>query len=119
MKRSQVTALIAGTAVGMGCVALGIVLARKEGRDAARRLLAQSGDMGQKGSRAAATFANSARQVGGQVAKTATEQYKAQAPKAKEVWGNVVAQAPQAVGALAGALSRSTQNGTTETTEAE
>jgi len=114
MKRTQVAALVAGTAVGLGCVALGIALSRKEGRDAARRLVDQYGDLGQKSSRAAATIANSARQVGGQVAKTATEQYKAQMPRAKEAWGNVRAQAPQTVGALAGALSRGTQNGTSE-----
>jgi hypothetical protein len=117
MKRSQIAALIAGTAVGLGCVTLGIVLARKEGRDAARRFVEQYGELGQKGTQAAANLANSARQVGGQVAKTATEQYKSQLPKAKEVWGNVVSQAPQAAGALVSALSRGTQNGTAELSE--
>jgi hypothetical protein len=113
MKRGQVAALMAGTAVGLGCVALGFMLARKEGRDAARRFVGQYGEIGQKGTHAAASIANSARQVGEQVAKTAAEQYKTQLPKAKEVWSNVVAQAPQAAGALAGVLSRGTQNGKT------
>jgi hypothetical protein len=111
MKRGQVAALVAGAAVGLGCVALGFMLARKEGRDAARRFVDQYGELGQKSSHAAASIANSARQVGERAAKTAAEQYKAQLPKAKEVWSNVVTQAPQAAGALASALSRGTQNG--------
>lgn len=114
MKRTRTAAFVVGTALGLGGVALGIVLARKEGRDAARRFVAQYGGLGEKGSKAAATFANSARQVGGQVAKTAAEQYKTQMPKAKEVWGTVVAQAPQAAGVLAGAIARGTQNGNGE-----
>jgi hypothetical protein len=118
MKRKQVAALIAGAALGMGCVALGVVLARKEGREAARRFIDQYGsDFGTKGSQVAANIANSARQVGEQVAKSATEQYKAQLPKAKEAFNSAIAQAPQAVGTLTGALARNGQNGRRALTE--
>ncbi|MBF6592387.1 MAG: hypothetical protein IVW57_17900 [Ktedonobacterales bacterium] len=117
MKPKQVVALIAGATLGMGAVTLGVILARKEGREAARRFAEQYGELGQRGSQVAQSFANQARQVGGQVAKTATEQYKAQLPKAKEVFNNVIAQAPQAAGALAGVRARASQNGKHTTVE--
>lgn len=108
MKRTQVVALIAGMALGLSGMALGVTLARKEGRDAARRFLDQYGDLGQKGSQAALTIASQARKVGGQVAKTAAEQYTTQMPRAREALSGIVAQAPQAAEALTAAFARGT-----------
>ena len=111
MKRGQIAALAAGVVVGLGGVALGVMLTRKEGRDAARRFAEQYGDLGQKGSQAAASLAQQAYRVSGQVAKTAGEQYQSQMPKAREALGGLMAQAPQAVGALGSVLPRGGQNG--------
>lgn len=91
MKRSQAAALIAGAAFGLTAVGLGIVLSRKEGRDAARKFLAQS-----------SVVADQARQV----AKTAVAQYQAQAPRAVEALNTVLAQAPQAAEAISARLPK-------------
>jgi ABC-type transporter Mla subunit MlaD len=117
MKRKQVVALVAGAALGMSAVALGVLLARKEGRDAARRFAEQYGDLGQRGSQVANSIANQAKQLGGQVAKNAADQYKAQLPKAKEALNSAIAQAPQMAGVLAGAFARGSQNGKHELPE--
>jgi hypothetical protein len=118
MKSKQVAALLAGTALGMSAVALGVFLARKEGREAARRFAEQyGGDLGQKSSLMANNIANQAKQLGGQVAKNAADQYKAQLPKAKEAFNSALSQAPQMAGALAGAFSRGSQNGKHELPE--
>lgn len=114
MKRTQVVALVAGVTLGLGGVALGVILARQEGREAARRFIDQYGDLGQKGSQRAMQLAQQARQVGGQVAKTASEQYL---PKAKDALNTVRTQAPQAAAALGSALSRSGLNGKQDATE--
>ncbi len=95
MKRSQAAALIAGAALGLTAVGLGIVLSRKEGRDAARKFLAQS-----------SVVADQARHVGEQVAKTAVAQYQAQAPRAVEALNSVLAQAPQAAEAISARLPK-------------
>jgi hypothetical protein len=95
MKRAQAVALIAGAALGLTGVTIGIVLSRKEGREAARRLLSQS-----------SVVASQARQVGGQVAKTAVAQYQAQAPRAVEALNTVLAQAPQAAEAISSRLPK-------------
>ncbi len=109
MKRGQWAALAGGTALGLVGVATGVVLARREGREAARRWLEQYG----------APMADQAKQLGNQIASqiasAAAEQYQAQMPKAVEAWNtyapqareainNLVAQAPQAVNALTSAL---------------
>jgi hypothetical protein len=105
MKRGQWVALVGGTALGLVGVTTGVVLARREGREAARRWLAQYG----------MPLADQAKQLGTQLAGAAVEQYQAQMPKAVEAWntyapqareriGTLAAQAPHAVGALASAL---------------
>jgi gas vesicle protein len=105
MKRGQWVALAGGTALGLVGVATGVVLARREGREAARRWLEEYG----------APMADQAKQLGSQIASAAAEQYQAQMPKAVEAWNtyapqareainNLVAQAPQAVNALTSAL---------------
>jgi hypothetical protein len=110
MKRGQVVALIAGATVGIAGVTLGVILARKEGRDAARRFLDES-QLGQKSVQAAQQFATSARKMSEQVARTAAEQYQTQMPKAREALNNVIQQAPQAAGALAAVMPRRALNG--------
>jgi hypothetical protein len=108
MTRGQWIALASGATLGLVGVATGVVLARREGREAANRLLAQYG----------APLAAQAKQLGSQVASVAVEQYQAQMPKAVEAWNtyapqareaintinSLVAQAPQAASALVGAL---------------
>lgn len=101
MNRGQWMAVAGGTALGLVGVAAGIVLSRREGRDAARRWLTKYG----------MPLAGSAWQFGA----TAVAQYQAQMPKAvaalntyvpqaRDALGNLVAQAPQAASAVVGAL---------------
>jgi hypothetical protein len=110
MKRGQLVALIAGTTVGIAGVTLGVVLARKEGRDAARRFLDES-QVGQRSRQAAQQLATSARKVGEQVARTASEQYQTQMPRAREAFNNALQQAPQAAEALSSMMPRRALNG--------
>ncbi|HEV8190841.1 MAG TPA: hypothetical protein VGP82_05070 [Ktedonobacterales bacterium] len=110
MKRGQLVALIAGATVGIAGVTLGVILARKEGRDAARRFLDES-QVGQKSVQAAQQIATSARKVGEQVARTATEQYQTQLPRAREAINSVIQQAPQAAEALSAVMPRRALNG--------
>ena len=95
MKRTQVAALVAGTALGLAGVTLGVVLSRKEGRAATRKLLGKT-----------STMAEQARRASEIVAKSAFEQYQAQAPRAVEALNTVLAQAPQAAEALSGKLPK-------------
>lgn len=104
MKRTQVAALLAGAALGLTGVAVAVALSRKEGREAAKRLMDKT-----------APYAAQARQVGERVAKTAGEQYQVLAPKAAEVLGAVREQAPAAVGAVSARLPW-IQNGATAKT---
>lgn len=101
MTRGQWMALAGGTALGLAGVASGVMLSRREGREAARRWLTQYG----------MPLADQAKLV----AATAVEQYQAQmpkavealntyAPQAREALGNLVAQAPQVASAVVGAL---------------
>lgn len=107
MKRARVGALVLGAAIVGGGVTLGMLLAREEGRAAARRFLDQYGnEYAQKGTQAAQTFAAQAVKVGSQVAQKATEQGQIQLPKVRDALNGVIAQAPQTAGALVGALSR-------------
>ncbi len=105
MTRGQWIALASGVSLGLAGVAAGVILSRREGREAANRLMTQYG----------APLAAQAKQLGSQVASVAVEQYQAQMPKAIEAWNTyapqareaistLVAQAPQAATALAGAL---------------
>src|SRR5713101_4942338 len=48
MKRTQVAALVAGTALGLAGVTLGVVLSRKEGRAATRKLLGKTSTMAEQ-----------------------------------------------------------------------
>lgn len=100
MKRTQMTALLAGAALGLTGVALAVVLSRKEGRDAARKLLNQ-----------AAPVADQARRAGGYVAKTAVEQYQTISPRAADALNTVRAQAPQAVDAVVARFPKVSLNG--------
>lgn len=103
----RVGALVLGATIVGGGVALGVLLAREEGRAAARRFLDQYGtQVGQKVTPAAQTFAAQAAKVGSQVAQRATEQGQAQLPKVREALSGVIAQAPQTAGALVGTFSR-------------
>ena len=95
MKRSQVALLLAGATLGLAGMAVGVMLSRKEGRDAARKFLAQS-----------SVVAEQAREVGGQVARSAVAQYQAQAPRAMEALNNVLAQAPQAAEVISARLPK-------------
>ncbi len=114
MKRGQLIALIAGATLGVAAVTIGVILAREEGREAARRFLNEN-QVGQKSQQAAQAVASTARKVGSQVAQTAQEQY----PRAKEAVTNAISQAPQAVGAISSALPKGLFNGKSTTTEGE
>jgi hypothetical protein len=111
MRRGQLVALIAGAALGVAAVTIGIVLAREDGREAARRFLNEN-QIGQKGQQAAQAVASTARKVGNQVAQTAQEQY----PRAKSAVSSAISQAPQAVGAISSALPKGLFNGKSATT---
>lgn len=100
MKRGQVAALLAGAALGLAGVTLGVIVSREEGRKAALRFLERSG-----------TVADQARKAGERVARTAVEQYQANAPKAAEVLGNVMAQAQPAAEAIGARLPHVSLNG--------
>src|SRR5260370_3333688 len=83
MKRTQVAALVAGTALGLAGETLGAVLSRKEGREATRKLLGKT-----------STMAEQALRTGELVPKTAFEHYQAQAPRAVEALNTALARAP-------------------------
>lgn len=95
MKKTQAAALIAGAAFGLTAATVGVVLSRREGREAARRLLDKSAPVGRQ-----------VRDLSGRVAKTAVAQYQAQAPRAKSALNGVLAQAPQAAEALSAKLPK-------------
>ena len=95
MKKGQLVALIAGATLGVAAVTIGVILAREEGREAARRFLNEN-QIGQKSQQAAQAVASTARRVGNQVAQTAQEQY----PRAKSAVSSAISQAPQAVGSV-------------------
>lgn len=102
MKKAQVIGIATGVAVGLLGVAVGVALARQEGREAARKWLAQSGDLAQKSQQRAI-------ELGQQVRKTAAEQ----APKMQERLNKIIS--PQAAEALNEAMAGSSQNGRAET----
>jgi hypothetical protein len=106
VKKGQLIALIAGATLGVAAVTIGVILAREEGREAARRFLDEN-QIGQKSQQAAQKVADTARKVGTQVAQTAQEQY----PRAKSAVTNAISQAPQAVGAISSALPKGLFNG--------
>lgn len=103
MKRAQAVALVAGTVLGLASVTAGVVLTRKEGREAARRLMGTS-----------STVAEQARKTGGTVARTAVARYQAQAPRAIEALSAALTQAPQAVEALSAKLPKGLRTGKPE-----
>jgi hypothetical protein len=106
MKRTQVAALLAGAALGLTGLTVAVALSRKEGRAAARDLLAKTQPV-----------AVQAKRAGGQIVKTASEQYQVLAPKAAEVVQAVREQMPHAVETLSGVLPRLSPNGKQETAE--
>jgi hypothetical protein len=107
MKKAQVIGIVTGVTVGLLGVAVGVALAREEGRQAARKWLAQSGDLAQKGQQRAVALGQQAR-------KTAVEQ----APKVQERLNTIISStAPQAADALNAALARTGLNGRVETTQ--
>ncbi|HEX8996635.1 MAG TPA: hypothetical protein VF812_11435 [Ktedonobacterales bacterium] len=107
MKRAQVVGIAVGVTVGLLGVAVGVALARQEGREAARKWLAQSGDLAQKGQQRAV-------ELGQQVRKTAVEQ----APKVQERLNTIITTtAPQAADALNAALARAGLNSKAETVQ--
>src|SRR5260221_8671904 len=95
-----------GRGGGVGGVTWGVVLPRRGGRGATRKLLGKT-----------STMAEQARRTGELVAKTAFEQYQAQAPRAVEALNTVLAQAPQAAEALSGKLPKLALNHRHETAE--
>lgn len=108
MNKAQIIGIAAGVTVGLLGVAVGVALARKEGREAARKWLAQTSEMAQRGQNRAMELSERAR-------RTAIEQYQAQAPKVQERLNSLVSVAPQAADAINAALNRSGLNGTVET----
>ena len=95
MNKAQVIGIATGVTVGLVGVALGVALARKEGREAAKRWLVQSGDLAQRGQRRAIELGRQARQ-------TASEQ----APKVQERLNKIIAPiTPSAADALNEALT--------------
>ena len=106
MKKAQVAALLAGAALGVAGVTVGIALSRREGREAARRLIEKTRPV-----------AGQARQVGERVAKSAADQYNALAPKAAEVFSTVRTQAPQAAEVLSAKLPKFALNAKKEPAE--
>lgn len=103
MNKARVFGIAAGVTVGLLGVALGIALARAEGREAAKKWIAQSGDLAQRGQRRAIELGRQARQ-------TASEQ----APKVQERLNKIIA--PQTADALNEALTPPTGlNGRAET----
>lgn len=106
MNKAQVIGIATGVTVGLLGVALGVALARKEGREAAKRWLAQSGDLAQRGQQRAI-------ELGRQVRQTAAEQ----TPKVQERLNKIIAPiAPSAAEALNEALTSSAGlNGRAET----
>jgi len=109
MNKAQIIGIAAGVTVGLLGVAVGVALARQEGREAARKWLAQTGDLAQRGQ-------SKARELSDQVRRTAIEQYQAQAPKVQERISGLASVAPQAADALNAALSRGGLNGKVEAT---
>lgn len=108
MNKAQIVGIAAGVTVGLLGVAVGVAMARQEGRDAARKWLAQSGDLAQRGQ-------SRARELSDQVRRSAIEQYQTQAPRLQERLSGLVSVAPQAADALNAAFNRGGQNGKVET----
>jgi flagellar biosynthesis/type III secretory pathway protein FliH len=111
MNRAQIIGIAAGVTVGLLGVGVGVALARKEGRDAARRWLEQSSDLRERSAKAARSLAEQAKRAGAQVADQARKQYEVQAPRVQERINGLIAQAPQAADALNAAISRTGLNG--------
>ena len=109
MNKAQIIGIAAGVTVGLLGVAVGVALARQEGREAARKWLAQTGDLAQRSQ-------SKARELSEQVRRSAVEQYQTQAPKVQERLSGLVSVAPQAADALNAALNRGGMNGKVETT---
>lgn len=102
MNKAQVIGIAAGVTVGLLGVAVGVALAREEGREAARKMLAQSGDLAQKGQQRAAEI--------GERVRTNT------VPNLQNRLNTMIS--PQAADALNSALARTGLNGKTETVQA-
>lgn len=101
MNKAQVWGIATGVTVGLLGVAVGVALARQEGREAARRWLAQSSDIAQRSQLRATALAQQARQ-------TVAEQ----APRAQERINTLISStAPQAADALNAALARTGLSG--------
>lgn len=109
MNKAQIVGIAAGVTVGLLGVAVGVALARQEGRDAARKWISRTGDLAQRGQ-------GKARELGEQVKRTAVEQYQTQAPKVQERISGLASVAPQAASAINSALNRTSLNGRVETT---
>ncbi len=109
MNKAQIIGIATGVTVGLLGVAVGVALARKEGREAARKWIAQTSELAQRGQ-------SRALELGERARRTAIEQYQAQAPKVQERLSGLVSVAPQAADALNAALNRGGMNGTVETT---
>ena len=108
MNKAQIIGIAAGVTVGLLGVAVGVALARQEGREAARKWLAQTNEMALRGQ-------SRARELGEQVRRNAIEQYHTQAPRVQERLSGLVSVAPQAADALNAAFNRGGQNGKIET----
>lgn len=107
MNKAQVIGIVTGVTVGLLAVAVGVALARDEGREAARKWLEQSGDLAQKGQQRAAAFSQQARQ-------TAVEK----APQVRDRLTTMIAPASQqAADALNAAFARAGLNGKTESAQ--
>ncbi len=107
MKRTQVAALVAGATVGLMGVAIVVALSRKEGRDAAQRILEKSKPV-----------ADQAKNLSERAAKSAIAGYQTLAPKATEALSAARDKAPQAVTTVGSRLPKFAQNGKREVLDA-
>jgi hypothetical protein len=105
MNKAQVIGIVTGVTVGLLGVAVGVALAREEGRAAARKWLAQSGDLAQKGQQRAVAMSQQARQVASD-----------KAPQVRDRLSTMISPATQKTAdALNAALSRTGLNSKSET----
>ena len=103
MNRTQVAALVAGATLGLAVVTIAVALSRKEGRDAAQRILEKSKPV-----------AEQARNISERAAKSAVAGYQTLAPRATEAWSTAREKAPQAVTTFGSRLPKFVQNGKRE-----
>ena len=105
MNKAQAIGIAVGVTVGILGVAVGVALAREDVRSAARKWLAQSGDLAQKGQQRALAMSQQARQAAAD-----------KAPQVRDRINDMIAPASQKTAdALNAALARTGLNSKSET----